>query len=322
MASRQTGIEISEGTPMHFFLMVLTICLFTAPAYAVSVTELRFQSAGVERRAILVNEAPQGEVRPVVIVLHGGRGSAEEMRHRTGFDDLAVAQGFSLVFAEGTQWGQGRHAWNTGYLQRRQVGRSDDIAYFDALIDLLIARHRADVSRIYMTGGSNGAMMTFVYATRRAERLAAIAPIVGAMFSFETRPRVPVPIMIINGAMDSEVPLEGGFSRNPIVARAQAAPFKSLEESLQFWVAVNRSQPQPQIDVSGTVTTRSYAASDGGAVTVSIVDAVGGHGWPGSPTVRPGNKPIQAIRGADRVWEFFRTQRRTVSEANGRSLGP
>lgn len=293
-------------------LLFLVLWFFGMPDHAFSATELRFLAAGVERRAVLVNEAPQGELRPVVIVLHGGRGSAAEMRQRTGFDDLAVAQGFSVVFAEGTEWGPGQHAWNTGYLQRRQVGRSDDVAYFDALIDLLVARHRADASRIYMTGGSNGAMMTFVYATRRPERLAAIAPIVGAMFSFDVRPTTPVPIMMINGAMDNEVPLEGGMSRNPRVARAQAAPFKSLEKTLQFWIAVNGSDPQPQIDVSGTVTTRTYAARDGAAPTILIVDAAGGHGWPGSPSLRAGNQPIQAFRGADRVWEFFRTQRRAV----------
>jgi hypothetical protein len=28
--------------------------------------------------------------------------------------------------------------------------------------------------------------------------------------------------------------------------------------------------------------------------------------------VRVGNRPIQAFRGADRVWEFFRTQRRVA----------
>jgi polyhydroxybutyrate depolymerase len=297
---------------MRLLLSLVVLWLFGMPAHAFSATELRFLAAGVERRAVLVNEAPQGEVRPVVIVLHGGRGSAEEMRHRTGFDDLAVSQGFSVVFAEGTEWGPGQHAWNTGYLQRRHVGQTDDVAYFDALIDLLLARHRADASRIYMTGGSNGAMMTFAYAARRPERLAAIAPIVGAMFSFDVRPSTPVPIMMINGAMDNEVPLEGGMSRNSLVARAQAAPFKSLEESLQFWIAVNGSDPQPRIDVSGTVTTRTYAASDGAAPTISIVDAAGGHGWPGSPAVRAGNWPIQAFRGADRVWEFFRTQRRAV----------
>lgn len=157
-----------------------------------------------------------------------------------------------------------------------------------------------------MTGGSNGAMMTLVYATRRAQRLAAIAPVVGAMFSFEDKPAKPLPILLINGGADDEVPLEGGMSRNPIVRNAQAAPFKSLEETLAFWVQANRSAATPAVEVQGALTTRTYAATPGGAVTVAIVDAVGGHGWPGTRPARPGNVPIQGFSGAERIWDFCR----------------
>jgi polyhydroxybutyrate depolymerase len=85
-----------------------------------------------------------------------------------------------VVYAEGTAFGAGRHAWNTGHLLRRQVRDADDITYFDTLIDTIISDHGADPTRIYMTGASNGGMMTFVYAVARAERLAAIAPVVAS----------------------------------------------------------------------------------------------------------------------------------------------
>ena len=159
-----------------------------------------------------------------------------------------------------------------------------------------------------MTGGSNGAMMTLVYATQRAERLAAIAPVVGAMFSFETQPSRPLPIMFINGGQDNEVPSEGGFSRNPLVARNQAAPYKPLAETVQFWVTANGSLAPPDTTRTGSVTTSVYRARANGAVTISVVDDVGGHGWPGTRPRRRGNNPIQSFDGAERVWEFFRTQ--------------
>ncbi len=282
----------------------------TALAQSVPARELTFRVGAAERRAVLVNEAPAGEVRPVVLVLHGGRGSADRQRARTGFDDLAVAEGFSVVFAQGTQWQPEQYGWNTGYLMRGQVGSADDIAYLDTLIDLLVAQHRADPTRIYMTGGSNGAMMTFVYAAKRAEKLAAIAPIVGAMFTFEDKPALPLPILMINGAKDGEVPITGGMSRNPMVAGAQAAPYKSLEETVNFWIAANRSDRTPVVETQGSVTTRTYAAQPGGAVTVALVDAVGGHGWPGTVSNREENTPIQSFRGAERVWAFFKDKRR------------
>jgi poly(3-hydroxybutyrate) depolymerase len=50
-----------------------------------------------------------------------------------------------------------------------------------------------------MNGGSNGGTMTFVYAVQRTEKLAAIAPVVGAMCTFENKPSAPLPILMIHG---------------------------------------------------------------------------------------------------------------------------
>jgi polyhydroxybutyrate depolymerase len=193
------------------------------------------------------------------------------------------------------------------------VQGADDIAYFDQLIDRLIDTHGADPNRIYMTGGSNGGMMTYVYAVQRPQKLAAIAPVVASMFSFDTKPATPLPILIINGAKDEEVPIEGGMSRNPIVRRAQQAPFKSIDEVAKFWVSANASLSEPLVSVDGTVTTKSYEATDGGAVTEVVIDSAGGHGWPGARTRRDGNQPIRSFSGAERVWEFFTDKSRADS---------
>lgn len=156
----------------------------------------------------------------------------------------------------------------------------------------------------------HGGMMTFVYAVARPERLAAIAPVVASMFTFEAKPSVPLPILIINGAKDDEVPIEGGMSRNSIVRRGQQAPFKPLPEVVQFWVGVNRSQEEPQVETRGTVTTTVHAATPDGAATEFVVDSAGGHGWPGSKPRREGTKPSSSFSGAERVWQFFEDKRR------------
>jgi polyhydroxybutyrate depolymerase len=271
--------------------------------------ELRFSVNNTERRAIVVNEPPAGETRPVVLVLHGGRGSAELQQAKTGFDDVAVREGFTVVYPEGTEYGtEGYHAWNTGYLLRDQVVGVDDVAYLDKLIDLLIQDHGADPKRVYLTGGSNGAMMAFVYAVQRPERLAAVAPVVGAMFTFGRKPSVPLPIMMINGAKDNEVPIKGGMSNNPLVRQSQAARFKPLAATVSFWVKANRSARKPVTVVEGTVTTKTYAAKPGGAVTISVVDSASGHGWPGTGPSQEGEMPIQSFDGAEKVWSFFKTQ--------------
>jgi len=290
-------------------LLALLVAALTPRAHAApnALETLSFKVGDAERRAIVVNAPAAGEKRPAVIILHGGMGSAEGMRAGSGFDPVARANGFIAVYAEGTEYGavEGRHAWNTGHLLRRQVQDADDIAYLDQLIDRMVSDHGADPARIFMTGGSNGGMMTFVYAAKRPERLAAAAPVVASMFAFDVVPKVPLPILIINGARDEEVPLAGGMSRNAIVRAAQATPFKPLREVVDFWVKANQSRTEGTTNTEGSVTTTTYAAGDGGAVTEFVVDREGGHGWPGAPARRGGSPPIMAFRGAERVWEFF-----------------
>jgi poly(3-hydroxybutyrate) depolymerase len=267
--------------------------------------EIRLRIADHDRRAVIVNAAADGVRRPAVIVLHGGMGSAARIRTGSGFDDVARKHRFMVVYGEGTEFRDGMHGWNTGFLLRRQVRDADDIAYLDAVIDTVIRDHGADPERIFMTGASNGGMMTFIYGLARPRRLAAIAPVVATMFSFDTAPDVPLPVLVINGAKDREVPLEGGMSSNALVRRAQAAPFKPVREVVDFWVKVNQSKPEGDAVVDGTVTTTTYAAGPGGAVTEFVLDAAGGHGWPGSPPRWMGGAPITAFHGADRVWRFF-----------------
>jgi poly(3-hydroxybutyrate) depolymerase len=277
-----------------------------------SEVEISFKIKQQDRRAVIVNAPTDGTKRPVVIALHGGQGSAEIMRANSGFDPVAKAKGFMVVYGEGTDFGGKRHAWNTGFLLRRQVRDADDIAYLDTLIDKLIQEHDADATRIYLTGGSNGGMMTFVYAVARPERLAAVAPVVASMFTFDKKPAVHLPILIINGAKDEEVPLEGGMSLNPLVSRAQEAPFKPLNDVVQFWVEVNRSQKTGQVENTGTVTTTTYVRTSDGAATEFVVDSAGAHGWPGSRARRQDSIPISSFSGAERVWQFFQDKQRTV----------
>jgi polyhydroxybutyrate depolymerase len=130
------------------------------------------------------------------------------------------------------------------------------------------------------------------------------------MFTFDAKPSVPLPILIINGAQDEEVPIEGGMSRNPLVRRAQDAPYKPLAEVVRFWVGANGSEREPAIETRGTVTTTVHAATPGGAVTEFVVDSAGGHGWPGSTSRREGSAPIGSFSGAERVWRFFKDKQR------------
>jgi polyhydroxybutyrate depolymerase len=297
-----------SGSFISFLLVVMFLGFTTAMGQEVEVAV-----GDQKRRAVIYNAPPSKEnQRPYVIVLHGGAGNARAMQFGSGFDSLAQSEGFAVAYAEGTEWASGRFAWNTGYLLRGRVGMSDDIAYLDRLIDKLISEHGADPSRIYMTGGSNGAMMTFVYAVARAERLAAVATVVGAMFSFDRQPKVPLPILIVNGEKDNEVPIDGGYSGNPLVRRGQSAPYKSLAQTLEFWKKANRSVLSAKTIQIKDASMSIYEGQVTGAPTISVVDKKGGHGWPGTRGGRGDNTPIQSFEGARLVWDFFQDKSRKL----------
>jgi len=172
-----------------------------------------------------------------------------------------------------------------------------DQEYFRSVSPRRLSEENAEAMR-------GNSIIRMVCAVARAERLAAIAPVVASMFTFEKMPSVPLPILIINGVKDDEVPLEGGMSRNPLVRAAQDAPYKPLKDVVRFWVDANKSQNEPKVANVGTVTTTVYAATSEGAATEFVVDSVGAHGWPGTRSRRDGNAPI-SFPGANRVWEFF-----------------
>jgi len=153
-------------------------------------------------------------------------------------------------------------------------------------------------------------MMTYVYAAKRPEKLAAAAPMVASMFSFDTVPKTPLPILIVNGEKDDEVPIGGGMSKNSIVRRAQATPFKAVADVVQFWVKANQAETKPTSITKGSVTTTVYKAQKDGAPVEFVRDADGGHGWPGTRSRRSGARPIDAFSGAERVWEFFKNHAR------------
>merc|ERR1712154_657775 len=86
---------------------------------------------------------------------------------------------------------------------------ADDVGFIDALLDELEATYCIDRSRIYVTGYSNGGMMTQRLGCELNHRLAAIAPQHGQLalgYNCEPKHDEPMPIINIWGTNDEIVP--------------------------------------------------------------------------------------------------------------------
>lgn len=121
--------------------------------------------AGGLKRTYLIH-LPASDIRrsmPLVIVLHGGGGNGKSMVKLTngGFGKLSDKKGFIVVYPNGIEkhWNDGRNEAEIGYETHEK--NTDDVGFISALIDDLIKKYNADPKRVYVTGMSNGAIMSY-----------------------------------------------------------------------------------------------------------------------------------------------------------------
>ncbi|MEO8006062.1 MAG: PHB depolymerase family esterase [Betaproteobacteria bacterium] len=249
---------------------------------------------------------------PLVFVLHGGGGNAANAEAMTGFTQKARKEGFIVVYPEGTsRFGTRLLTWNAGhccgYAMRKSI---DDVAFIRALIDKLSAEYPVDAKRIYATGMSNGAMMSHRLGIGLSDRLAAIAPVVGALFGDEARPANPVSAIIFNGAVDQSVPPEGGPPGGRAAHAWDGKPTRPALEQAAFWARADGCETVPEkTEQSSHVLTRYRCPSTRDVELYLVKD--NGHAWPGgqSGSAR-GDKPTSALNATDLIWAFFKAHPR------------
>jgi polyhydroxybutyrate depolymerase len=164
--------------------------------------------AGKPRTFVL--HVPDGLLAPapLVIALHAHSQESKVVRAYTRFEALADEQGFVVAFPEGAAG-----SWNAGLCcVPGSTDNVDDVSFLDEVIALARTRSVIDPNRIALTGGSNGAMMALRYACERPEVVASVAVVSGPVVT-PCAPELPVPVLVLHGAKDRVVPLNGG--RNP-----------------------------------------------------------------------------------------------------------
>jgi len=280
-------------------------------------TDETLKHDGLTRR-YLVHDFSAGKPAPVVIVLHGGGGHPENAVNMSQMDVVAAREHFIAVYPGGTGAMPGGKllTWNAGhccaYAREKKI---DDVGFIAKVIDTLVASGRADPKRIYVTGMSNGAMMTHVLARQLPDRIAAIAPIVGAVFGDEPPPKAPVAAVIFVGATDQNVPAAGGPLGGP-ERRGFAANLARRPEDhdlapdiaqADYWAKANGCSAPVEIsdNKQRAVEVRWDACTTGKPVHFYRV-ADNGHAWPGGKAGRAeADQPTQAFNASEVMWRFF-----------------
>ncbi len=251
-------------------------------------------------------DAEQDTLYSLILALHGGFGSAANLENQSQLSTKAdtSAHPFVVVYPEGVPSPLGIRTWNAGgccgYARDNQI---DDVGFLSALIDTLKSRFLVDSTRVYVTGMSNGGMMSYRLATELSSRIAAIAPV--ASTSTAEGPWMPeneVPIIHFHSLLDRSVPIEGGVGTG--ASRHYNPPVDSV---LNAWSDVNGCGEKGlwRYDVPDNHYLRVWENCRAGADIHLFVTYDGGHSWPGGKKTLVGDPASVKVSANDRMWSFF-----------------
>ena len=242
---------------------------------------------------------------PLVLVLHGSSGSAEDIRQTTRMDSLSDAYGFIVAYPQGTNGG-GLFAsdWNGGACCGSAVRDNvDDVGFFSALAMEISGNLPVDPNRIYIVGFSSGGIMAHHAACRLAPMIAAIAVVSGSLKDDNCAPGKAVGLIAIHGTNDDQVPYDDVALTQPPVTEIGIAA--QLPPSVQFWAATDGCDGATVNLQSPNVALTSFATCTGAKVVLYTIEG-GWHEWPSIHS----DAPLSELSASKVIVQYFESQSR------------
>jgi polyhydroxybutyrate depolymerase len=279
---------------------------------AVGSTTHTLSVGGRDRTYILYRPAalPTSRV-PLVVMLHGGFGSATQAQSAYGWNAEADANHFTVVYPNGV-----RAAWNAGggCCGTPATSNIDDVAFISRVVHDVSATLPIDPNRIYATGISNGGLMAYRLACDTT-LFAAIGSDSATLLGDCPTPH-PISVLHIHGTADTRIPYNGGQGDGYAEINGPAVP-----AVVARWRTIDNCQPpatttSDPVTASGSVTTSgsvitSLAACPAGRAVELITITGAGHQWPGGvdkpilERLAHLDAPSTALNATDTFWHFF-----------------
>ena len=259
---------------------------------------------------------------PVVVMLHGGGGMSKGAAEETGWDVKADKENFLAVFPNALardpekpgSFARNPQLWNGGS-DRFYPGQKapDDVAFLNTLLDELCAKFSVDARRIFVTGFSNGASMTFRFGAAEAKRIAAIAPAAGACWLEPLKVERPVAMCYLTGRADPLNLLDGGIPKMAFGASTRemrAKPKPPVRDSILKWAkAIGCPAVAAKTNETNGVRIETFGPGRGDSEIVFVTVADQGHTWAGGKSLLPERwvgKTTDKLNATDFVWDFFK----------------
>lgn len=298
---------------------LIALLILTWPALAISPGDYQKTMSvdGVKREFRLhIPKCWHGQQKlPVVLVFHGMSASSKMIQKLTELDELADKYGFITVYPNGTGMALAR-GFKAGNSERSEERKADDVKFVHCILNYLEKCACSDCSRVYATGLSNGAMMCYRLAAEMPSRIAAIAPVGGALGTECCCPRCPVSVLHFHGTCDGVLPYCG-----PRDALFFEQSYYSVPRTIRIFARLagcedTRTVVQlPDRCADGTrVCKESYLNEETGVEVVLVKIVGGGHQWPQKPiSLRYLGTTSMEINANEMMWCFFQKHTTTCS---------
>ncbi len=252
---------------------------------------------------------------PLLLALHGGTGWGKQFQFNSGFDGIAEANQFLVVYPDGIPLEvkitpDGR-TWNGGDCCGNSARDNvDDVGFLVALIEKLVAEYAVDATRVFAAGHSNGGIMSYRLACERPDKIRAIGLQAGWIALDSCTPSRPVSALHIHGTADKNAPFDGGRGAKSISGTGARA---AMDSTRMFATGVGCA-PTHTDTQTGPITTIEWDRCPP-EVHVRLLKIEGAsHAWmghPGRPAGQgsaPSGEPYQGLDSSAEIWSFLATQ--------------
>jgi polyhydroxybutyrate depolymerase len=324
---------------MRLFMLILVALIPPGGAWARSdyapqgqMQEFSLPVAGVERWTTVYRPQGYRAGAPVVLLLHGGTQSMRKILKRNAGGTrhwlaLADREKFLLLVPNATNAETGdangdKQNWNdlrTG--AARGKSSADDVGFLVRLLEWAREKYQYDPRRVYVTGASNGGMMTFRLLVEQPQRFTAAAAFIASLPVAPPKPAAGprVPLMLLNGTRDPLVQWQGG------TIRGERGETMAIEPMVQWWLDVNGvnreradTESLPDLDPRDgcRISRTTWPADHADAAPVVFYRAEGGgHTLPSiayplhsGPILHRIIGPVcHDAEGAELAWDFFKS---------------
>jgi polyhydroxybutyrate depolymerase len=250
-ATASPRVSANVGTIPAGFESYANAIAAVPSSYPVGISDQMMMVDGTTRNYRVYVPNSITAMRAIVMVLHGGGGEglgvADIGSHPLSvFRTVADREGFVVVYPGGLPAKdiEGRPGWVDCRADNTTSSGADDVGFLVALVERVRTEYGMTTSRMFMTGTSNGAQMTHAFAFNRADLVAAVATASGSLpvnpkpGPCTTGPSRPLPILVLHGTSDTQMPYGGGCVAN-LGSACNRGRVISAEATRDRWLQIN-----------------------------------------------------------------------------------